>query len=320
MKKTFFTFCLLALTTFSFGQYSEALPNFTNNPLLYNPAYAGSAGSFDASIRHAYNSSLLFSSGNHFSLLSLSAPIGDGTWSIGGNLMHDTGIFSNFSEIATGTAYRKTLKNDSKLLFGAMVSLERHTIDYNSQLSSSLEARIYRPEIGLGILYQTKFVYFSMAMPDLLGLGFSYENSNGDIFEGSSNSDLYLQTGLNLQAFNNKLQLLPSLAYQKTFNYPQTLIISSFNKIHLGGSLVLLEKVWLSSHYSFQGYDNNWREDYKTIKIGVGLALDYGFRVNAEFEWLAGEGFGREPLGGIMLGYRFSKESEKTYLGRRHFF
>ena len=152
MKKAFFTICLLTITTFGFSQYGGNLPNLTDNPLLYNPAYAGSTDALDASILH-YRESNSFGSNNNLSLLSVSSPIGKGNWSVGGNLMHEKFHYINFSNIEGTVAYQKNLKNGAKISLGALVGAERHHIEINPSLGAAIDDAGYVPQVGLGAIY-----------------------------------------------------------------------------------------------------------------------------------------------------------------------
>jgi type IX secretion system PorP/SprF family membrane protein len=322
MKKAFFTICLLAITTLGFGQYSNNLPNFTDNPLLYNPAYTGITGTLDASILHYRTSGVLLSSGNsNLSLLSLSSPIGKGNWSVGGNLVYENIHFIDFSSVDATVAYHKNLKNGAKLSFGALTSLERHHFDINPTIGAAIDDSGYAPQFGLGAIYQTKLGYLSISAPDMFVVPFTYEDENGNEYSGESRKDLYISAGLNLTMFDNKLQILPSAVYHKRQSTELQRVFEG-NDLEIGASFVLFEKVWVSGayHSAVEGFNRNISVDAADIRVGVNLKN--GLRISGKLEFPLSQlrnGYNSNTNGGIMLGYRISKGSENLNLGRRHF-
>ena len=320
MKKIIFTICLLAISTIVFGQSTNNLPKFSNNPLLYNPAYAGSTGTLDASISHNTMSSII-GIGNHFSVLSVSAPIGKGNWNIGGNLMHDETFSVDFTSIDGIVAYHKNLNNGSKLSFGAMTSLEKYHLNPTLRMGfiTAVNTIAYRPEVGLGGMYESKRGYLSISAPDILALPWTYQSSNGLKSTGYSKRDLYISGGLNFEVFSGKLQILPSAIYHKTSTLTVFEVLN--HNLDINASFVLFEKLWIGSGYK-TNISNLGFGSVDAINASVGYNLKNGLRVSAQLEWATTElmNLNNRAIGGIMLGYRMLKNNDNLSFGRRNFF
>lgn len=322
MKKAVFTICLLAITTLGFGQYTNNLPSFNNNPILFNPAYAGSNGILDISLLH-YGGGNAIGYNDAFSNLSIHAPIGKGNWSIGGNLMYSNEGYIDFSAIDGVVAYRKQFQNGTKLSFGGQASLERSHMEMYSVMQPiggtiDIDDSALNPQFGLGVLYETKYGYLSLSSTDMFEVGFTLEDENGNEYRFTTQNDLYLSGGLNFEMLNGKLRILPSATYHKLL-YSE-LFVSNVDDVELGASFVLYDKVWIGGAYEM--YLRNFSLfSMDRANAWVGVDLKHGLRVSGKIEWTLTELSSVSRVqGGIMLGYRFSKDNDNLSLGRRNFF
>jgi type IX secretion system PorP/SprF family membrane protein len=321
MKKTVFTICLLAMTTLGFGQYSLNLPSFNNSPILFNPAFAGNSGTLDASILH-YSTLGIPVYNDKFSNLSVHAPIGKGNWGIGGNLMFNQLGYMDFSAIDGIVSYRKQFQNGAKLSFGGQASLERNKEDVTFFTSPggsvTIDDSALNPQFGLGVLYESKYGYLSLSSTDMVDIGFTLEDNWGTKYNHRTENEFYISGGLNFEMLNGKFRVLPSATYHKLLN--QELSLSIKGDVELGASFVLYDRVWFGGAYEvYLTRLNAVSVDYANAWVGVDLK--HGLRVSGKIEWATTQLVNSTHVqGGLMLGYRFSKDNENLNLGRRNFF
>ena len=318
MKRVILTICLLAVSAIVFGQHSGNLPNFSHNPLFHNPAYAGNIGTLDASISH-YRENSALNTGNYksLSILSINTPIKGTNWSLGSNIIRDEYYVSFATSFDGIVAYHLNFENDSKISFGALAGFNRNRVDYsNFRIEPMIVSdTTYVPEMGLGVLYQHRLGYFSVSMPDMLGLAWTEEDTNGFSYENKTPRMIYISGGLNIGLLKNKIVLQPSFMYSHRSFLAYSL---KRNKLELGGSINLFDKVWLGSHYHLNLGDTN--PLLNRINTSLGITLNAGFRISGQMSWEAGSGFGKDLNGGLMIGYRIPKSSTVQILGNRNFF
>ena len=326
MKKVIFTTCLLIMAIFSFGQDNIHLPSFSDNQLLYNPAYTGSTGKLDASILH-YRGSNTFNIKDHLSVFSISSPIGKGNWSIGGNMIYEKFYIYDFGSIDGTVAYHKGFKNGGKLSLGALISVERHHSDINSLDIPGFEYAkdiAFVPQFGTGVIYQTQRGYVSISAPNMFYVPYIYTDNFGTEFQNYTKNDIYISGGLNRSVFNGKLQILPALTYHRTSQ--ASLWNSRIHDIDLGASFIFFDKIRFGSTFHTTIESITQGPDlmrFHALDLRLGVNLKNGLRIGTVLEShisrLNNRGFSTLN-GGITLGYRVSNSSEIPYLGTRHFF
>lgn len=239
-----------------FAQQDPQSSLYMLNPLYFNPAYAGSRGSFNITALGRFQWVGL--DGAPMSqFLSVHAPLRAQSIGLGLTVTNDrigsrnnTAIYGNFS-----FAVRLNKKAD-RLAFGINGGVDLYQYNFNdlnvNDPTDPVYANTYfqaRPNFGLGIYYYGERHYFGVSVPRLLEMSIANDPQSQAILA----RHFYI-TGGYVFKLNSVLQLKPSALVKLTPNAPVTFDINAnlfmFERINLGLMYRFNESVGLNVSYT----------------------------------------------------------------------
>ena len=186
----FFTVILFLFSgILSIAQQDPLYNQYMFNPLVVNPAYAGSREAISAVVLHR-SQWLGIKEAPNTQTVSLHAPILDGTVGIGGTLIRDqfgpvtsTGIMGSYS-------YRLFL-NEAKLAFGLRTSVYNYSfngtkIEYKEEgEGTSVNTSEWVPSFDFGIRYYDRTFYAGLTLLYLNNPKLDYASSASAVNNGA---------------------------------------------------------------------------------------------------------------------------------------
>ena len=227
MIRTLYVFALFLLTIVSPTAFAQGDPQFSlymYNPLYYNPAAAGSEGVSRVQIvqRNQYLGYQTQGTGDGSAaqstqMLSFNMPLAKLKSGIGIYALNDKYGPSINQAVQVSYAYRKALKTGT-LAFGVQAGLFNRGFDFNQfrpsdpndPLLPSGRINQFKPDIGVGVYYNTTDYWLGVSMTHLNGAKYSYIT---DRSTDPANSKAYLTAGYRLGIGYN-IDVQPSLLVQ----------------------------------------------------------------------------------------------------------
>ena len=215
MRKILIIFFLFPVSLIS--QQDSYLSLFRYNMLLVNPAFSGAEGKHVMSLTSRNQWSEAEDSPKT-TALSYSVASGKNV-GLGISILSDKIFIENQTTITADFSYRLTLSNGSALLLGIKAGGNSYSSDpsilrgYNSEidpLKKSLSS--FNPNLGVGFLYQSSNLWFSVSMPRL----FNSQREDGDlVVQSRDRIHTYLAGGVNF-LINDKFSIKPNLMFRQT--------------------------------------------------------------------------------------------------------
>jgi type IX secretion system PorP/SprF family membrane protein len=199
MKKIFISVLLIILSINAQAQQEPQYTQYMYNPILVNPAYAGSKGY--TSIYGLYRSQWVGLDGAPQTInFSINKPINASQLGYGLTIVNDRIGPSDDTQFAVDLSYTLFFNNDYRLAFGVKTSANLLNVDYTKLnqynqgeviLQNNISNR-FSPNIGAGFYLYNKSGYFGASIPMLLD-----EKKYDDISNSEVNQryHLYLMGG-----------------------------------------------------------------------------------------------------------------------------
>ncbi|MBS1506715.1 MAG: type IX secretion system membrane protein PorP/SprF [Bacteroidetes bacterium] len=274
MKKIILSLFLLAGAFESMSQQDPLYSQYFNNPMLINPAFAGSNERLYAGV--AYRSQwsgieggpTTFNFNGHIALV-------DNKVGLGLMVVQDQlGDIKN-TQYSTSYSYRIKLKNTTSFAFGMQTGFTRYATDPNG-------VRVLNPDplfatftetkfnTGVGVLLQNDRYTLSLSVPRLLP---------GTVSQGGQSIQVYSQNyylyGSYLFYVNERVQFKPSALLRVTSGTPLSADINCnfvINKLYTAG---VFTRKFNTYGALLQMVMNNYRFGYVFELPGKGSALNY---------------------------------------------
>ncbi len=290
MKKTLrFVLILLLVgeTATGIAQQDEQLSLYNQNPLYYNPAYAGSRQSisFVSLARFQWVS---FSGAPQSQWFSVHSPIVGNNLGIGAHFVNDrVGSRNRTSAFVDVSASIRLNKKNHKLAFGLSGGADFLSYDFTDLNVTDINDPYYgqqfsstKPNIGAGIYYYGERHYIGISSPRILQAKITDVNQ----FVTTLNQRHYFITAGTVFNLNSVVQFKPSTLIKYTPNAPLTL---DFNM-----NFLLYDKLWTGAMYRLHE------------SMGVNLI----FKIKRSFQVGYGYDF---PINGLM---RYQQGSHELFL------
>lgn len=235
LSKYLFILVIYSITIFNHSAWSQndsKLSIFNFNPLVYNPAFAGSADGFYVIGIHStqwYG----FEGAPNTQFLSAHTKLPQSKTGLGLSFYNDTAGPVREYNIDGNYAYYATLNRNYKLALGLKAGLHSNTLDVNLLKRLNPEENIYgydktqnlTPVIGVGMnLYNENF-YLAISTPNLLST--KYYNPNFSYAYAKIKGYYYLTTGYKMN-LDLDFTLTPTLLFRITEGAPIS-AMTSFN-------------------------------------------------------------------------------------------
>ena len=227
MIRTLYVFALLLLTIAAqtaFAQQDQQLSLYMYNPLYYNPAAAGSEGvsRLQLTYRTQYTGYQTVGTGDESAaqstqIISFNMPLAKIKSGIGIYAMNDKYGPSINQAVQISYAYRLSLKNGT-LALGVQAGMFNKGLDFNQfrandpndPLLPSGRINQFKPDLGVGVYYNTTDYWLGVSTSHLNRAKYSYVT---DRSTDPANSKVYLTAGYRLGIGYN-IDVQPSVLVQ----------------------------------------------------------------------------------------------------------
>ena len=303
---------IISLILFSNGftisliaQQEQQLSTNFFNPLVMNPAYAGSQKSLiiNATLRDQWTN---FKGAPRTQVLTLHSPLKKDNFGVGFTFVNDyIGAHSNKS-IAFDWSYSVRLnKKSHQLAFGIKPRVGIYQTNFsNSKVQDNTDGVFVDnynytkvlPNIGAGLYYYGEKFYIGLSSPKIIKNDLNLQ-SGQKAFEQNH----FYFFGGTVFKLNSMVDMRPSFIVKYVNNAP----------LSIDGNLsfLILNKVWIGAMYRYKAALGLNVMYYLTEHLNIGYAYDYG--LNSIQKYSAGS---HE----IMLSYKF-KSNRKGYMSPRYF-
>ncbi|HEX8549557.1 MAG TPA: PorP/SprF family type IX secretion system membrane protein, partial [Cytophagaceae bacterium] len=204
MKQIILFIFLVCTCKHAYAQQYPLIGQYMFNKLFYNPAFAGTNESMNATVfyRHQWAG---FSGAPKTFLFNIDAPIQNQKAGIGLNLMNDSRGVTNQTDMYLNYAYRIPVANETTLSMGIKggasyfrsgltnLNPEKDEQIFDENITSAL-----LPKVGFGLYLYNPTFYAGISTPDLVTYDPNkiFASSNGKTF--SNRKNYLLTAGYNL--------------------------------------------------------------------------------------------------------------------------
>lgn len=289
------------------GQTEEQVSLYMFNPLLFNPAYAGSRGSI--SVVGVGRFQWVGIEGAPVSqFLSVHAPLADQNLGLGLHASNDRiGARSRTSVFADAAYHLKLNRKGHRLSFGMSAGADWQVFDFNGLFTLDPNDPVYnayiskvRPNFGAGLYYYGERHYVGFSVPRLLRNRLGKDLGIGDLLQ---RRHFYL-TGGYVARLSSTVDFKPSALIKVSENAPLT--------FDLNANFFILNTLWIGPFYRFNE------------SVGVNLAVQirefmtFGYAFDFPYNGLNVFRANNRGTHEVMVTFDF-KTRKKPYYSPRYF-
>jgi len=300
----YFTILVFVIPVMSVAQQDEQSSMYMFNPLLFNPAYAGSKNDFHA-VAVARSQWIGIKGAPQSQFISLHSPIKFRNMALGLHLSNDKigarGRISAYLDYA----YTLQLGKDRKLNFGISAGGDQISVDYSKLYALDPNDPQYLASVsqfkfngGGGVYYHSNRFYAGLSIPRLVQAKL-YEDDV--LLSGSYIKRHYFLTTGYVIPINSVIDLKTSFLLKMVENAPVTADLNAnvffFKKFWFGGMYRYNESVGINAAYQ--------------LKESLMFGYSFDFPING---LSTARNFGSHE---VMLSYQFGKN--KAYGSPRYF-
>ncbi|CAM3898816.1 type IX secretion system membrane protein PorP/SprF [Flavobacterium cucumis] len=284
------------------GQQDPLYTNYMYNPIVFNPAYAGTR-EVVSFFGHHRSQWVGLDGAPVTSSFSMQTPLGYSNLGLGVSFLNEEIGPSVDNTIGIDISYKFDLPMDSKLSFGIKASGHLLNIDYSKlliddptdpQYQNNIDNR-FSPNIGAGVYWYTDRFYLGFSIPNFLETSHYDDNSTSLVEE---RLHYYFMAG-HVFDLNEHIQFKPALLSKFRAGFPMQLDLTS--------NFLLFEKLTLGIAYrlesSFSGL----------VGFQVSDQIFLGYSYDAETSKLANYNSGSHEL---FLRFEIFNSSNKIYSPR----
>nr|WKN34466.1 type IX secretion system membrane protein PorP/SprF [Tunicatimonas sp. TK19036] len=251
------------------AQQQPMYTQYMFNALAINPAYAGSQGSWSATALGRLQW-VGMQGAPRTKTLAVHGPVFNQKIALGLNIIHDEIGVSCQSGVFATYAYRIKLFSLANLAFGLQGGFHQYQTNFtkvllqnsNDQHFIANESRIFLPNVGAGIFYQTQRFYAGASVPQLLTQTYL---SNGD-YQAKQARHYFVHAGY-VFPLNEVLKIKPNFLLKMVEGAPV--------EVDLNANLLILEKLWVGASYRSFDALSGLIEVLPTDRLRIGYAYDY---------------------------------------------
>lgn len=290
-----------------YSQTEEQSSLYMFNPLLFNPAYAGSRGSISG-VGIARFQWVGIEGAPMSQFVSLHAPVANQNLGLGLHASNDRiGARSRTSVFADIAYHLRLNKRGHRLSFGMSAGVDWQVYDFNQLVTYDPNDPVYnyyaskvRPNFGAGLYYYGERHFIGVSVPRLL------RNRLGDgvnIGEGLQRRHFYL-TGGYVFKLNSVVDFKPSALVKVSENAPLTFDINA--------NFLIMNTLWIGPMYRFN--------ESVGVNVAVQIKESVSFGYAFDFPYNGINAFRANHRGTheVMLSFDI-RSKKKPYLSPRYF-
>lgn len=291
----------------AYAQTEEQSSMYMFNPLLFNPAYAGSRGSIHG-VGIARFQWVGIEGAPMSQFVSFDAPVANQNLGLGFHLSNDKigarNRTSAFADISYGL---KLNKKGDRLAFGMSAGIDWQVYDFNKLTTYDPNDPVYgyyaskvRPNFGAGLYYYGERFYAGVSIPRLLR---NRLGKNAPIGEALQRRHFYV-TGGYVFKLSSVVQFKPSALVKISENAPITFDINA--------NFLLFNTLWIGPMYRFN--ESVGLNTAIQIKEFMSFGYAFDFPINGMSTFRTNQRGTHE----IMISFDL-KTKKKPYLSPRYF-
>lgn len=273
--------CLLLFPWSGYGQLFMAADHYVNNPMIINPAYAGSENALSVMMMYRNNWTGFEGSPKTMSIAA-HAPVFNANAGLGLVLLSDRIGISKETNLTGNYAYR-IIFDKSTLAFGLGFSLtfqktewdKLRPADPDDQLLVNIPEKGVIPDFSTGIYYSNDRFFLSLSAPMFLDQEYDYSGNRYRIKNDISNYNYFANTGY-LFDIRKDIKVLPTVMVK---------YCSGITQYDIGSSIQFRKKISFGALYRsrnilagmFQFQVNN------QLKIGYSYDFNFSYRTNYRY-------------------------------------
>lgn len=302
MKKLLILIFVIITGQASFAQQVPLFSQYSFNPYLYNPAYAGADNRFVA-ISTYRNQWTGFSGAPETAVLSIQGPLKRGS-AIGGYVFSDAiGAMERYG-FNTGYTFRVRLQQEIYLAFGLQLGLTQFTLNGNDLVTHDADdimvpktnSNMLLGDAAFGVYLHGEQFYAGLSIPQILNGSFILSDDMGTIHNQIIERHLFLSGGLKLKA-SETTKIEPSILLKTVKGAPLQLDFTT--------RFLFNEKYWLGITYRTRA----------ALCLMAGLQISDHLIIGYGYDY-TGNDLGAVAASSheIMLGWRFNeKKHNRTF-------
>jgi len=231
------------------AQQAAMFTQYLQNPLVVNPAYAGSTDALSvvALSRLQWTG---FKGAPVTNSLLLHSPIKDKDIGVGFNIVNDKIGITNQTDMYASISYKVLLNDNSALrlglraggsIFGASLADINTVATEDLAFAQNISGK-FLPNIGFGAYFTTQQLFLSVAAPRLLNNEVTFSSTIKTTRAYAESRHLFVQAG-GLFRVSPSVNIKPSVGVRYVANAPVS--------IDVAGNFQIAEKFWLGAMYRF---------------------------------------------------------------------
>ena len=284
MKKLFTLFILLGIFQYNFAQQEPQSSLYANNPMIYNPAFAGTFPytSIQASSRFQW---IGIKGAPMTQYLSFNTGFKKKSFGIGAHFINGI-IGARLSQSAyMDFGYNiKLNRKNHRLAFGMSAGIDIQQLQFSNLYVNAddvndpfrINSTIYSPNFGAGIYYYGDNFFAGASVPRILQSNLAVYDTVSMNRHNITSQHLYLMGGYNFQ-LTHTISLRTSAMVKLVINSPVTFDITS--------SVIFYDKFMIGANYRFNesiGVNANFKVGKKWV---FGYAYDFPINDVAFKQW-----------------------------------
>lgn len=301
MKKYFF---IILFTAFTGGLFAQQVPLFSQyyfNPLLYNPAMAGTGEKANAFLSHR-NQWKNMSAAPQITTFTFDGPLKNKKIGLGAGFRSHSSGFIRETGVTTYYSYRVDISASSHMDFGLAAGVSDNRVDFSQAVVKDADDPFLLDGIqektsvvaDAGIMYILKKTEIGLAASRLMGNSLEYANNNYSSAYQVSRNYLFSAKQTFYIDKENDISVFPLIIMRYTGNVPIQFDINAV--VNWKGTAWL--GIFYQSNYS-AGANARFR-----IHDAVSIGYSYSMLTNSL-------GTSTGPSHEIMLGYSFNVPNKK---------
>lgn len=175
------------------AQKEAELTQFMNNPLHYNPAFAGTDNAFTVNLLSRLQWVDVKDAPATY-ILNIHSPINNSKTSLGGSIISDRAGPVVLNKVKLAYSLTVKLNHATLLSFGLSGGVNNYNVnlsklnlaDDNDPLFSNSIENAFKPNLGAGVFLYTPSFYLSASIPDMLKKDIPYKGTNNSYFHGQT--------------------------------------------------------------------------------------------------------------------------------------
>lgn len=320
---------LLVASVASFAQQDPMFTKYMFNSLTFNPAYAGSRDHMTITALHRTQWWGIDGAPSTQSL-TVHTPLKNERVGVGMSLINDKIGPTNSIYANIAYAYRIPV-GKAKLSIGIQGSMNNWRADWTKlniqdggdDAFNMLHPNLWKPNVGVGIHYYTKYFYTGLGVPRLIEYDLTQNRTDQLPIYAKSVRHFFYTLGGAIPLRGNALIFKPSLLvkasapdsrYKRDSSFQQVGAPTEFN---IDLSLFFQETLWVGASFRSSIEAFSKKSSYDSADLWAAYYLSNGLRLGVSYDYTLTKL--QKKAGGsfeVMVGYEFDYKTKRTVTPR----